>query len=321
MRLITILKNLPSLILILLLTISVNMKAQDFSASLLKQEFQLTGQKSSETQYYSMETRVVSYAPDGKRSGAVTYRLKLKCVPGKDGEEYTSKEFTLQKDDTPPVTIPALAGWTYLFKRTESGLDEKGQVLGIDHSKFENLSDSTGKVLPPDKAYAVYNSFIDFHSFCNVLAEKTTEGKGIQDLKKIGQKIIHAAAFSEPPVNLGRNIKQGSTFKNGEVTLEFKGLGVVDDRDCALLGFDSGESSFKMIMQPTPEMEIIAVGGSHYQGDIYIDLESKWVRRVSMTEMVVIEVQLPMPPSKVNSVVERISTIHAVSKKEFDHSF
>ncbi len=309
------------IILLFSLSISLNQitQAQDFPTLLLKQEFQLAGQKSSETQYYRMETRVVSYAPDGKRSGAVTYRLKLKCVPGKDGEEYTSKEFTLQKDDTPPVTIPALAGWTYLFKRTESGLDEQGQIFGIDHSKFDSLTDSAGKVLPPDKAYAVYNTFIDFHSFCNVLAEQTTEGKGIQDLKKIGQKIVHAAAFSEPPVNLGRNIKEGSTFKNGEVTLEFKGLSLVDGICCALLGFDSGESSFKMIMQPAPEMEINVVGGSHYQGDIYIDLESRWVRRVSMTEMVVIEVQLPMPPNKVNSVVERISTIHAVSKEEFEH--
>ena len=59
-----------------------------------------------------------------------------------------------------------------------------------------------------DKAYYVYNAFIDFHGFCNVFAEPTTGGKGIQDLKSIGDKIVHAAAFTEPPVNLGSGIEK-----------------------------------------------------------------------------------------------------------------
>ena len=191
------------------------------------------------------------------------------------------------------------------------GYDEKGRVFGITHDKFENLKTKDGSSLSQETAYFVYNTFIDFHSFCNVFAEKTEEGKGIQDLHTVGDKIIHAAAFTEPPVNLGSNIAEGSTFKNGEVTLEFKGISLVDDKPCSIVGFDSGDSSFNMIVRPTPKMEVKTGGSSHYKGDIYIDLETKWVRKVEMWELVVSQTNIPMPPNKINSVVERISIIRA----------
>ena len=289
--------------------------------SILKREYELAGKRTAETHYYAMETKIVQFSPDGKRIGVETYRLKLACVPanqsGKDSDQYTCRKFILQKGDAPPTTIPALNGWSYQFKRTESGLDESGQVFGIDHAKFENLVDSNNNPLSPDVAYAVYNTFIDFHAFCNVFAERTHQGQGIQNLKSIGQKIVHDSAFSEPPISLGSTIAKGSTFKNGEVTLFFKGLSIVDDVSCALVAFDSGESSFKMVMQPMPNMKIKVVGGSHYKGDIYIDLASNWVRKVTMGELVVTEVILPMPPNKINSVIERNSLIQMVSKEEF----
>jgi hypothetical protein len=37
--------------------------------------------------------------------------------------------------------------------------------------------------------------------------EPTMEGHEIQDLKKIGDKIVYAAAFSDQLVNLGSNVK------------------------------------------------------------------------------------------------------------------
>ncbi len=190
-------------------------------------------------------------------------------------------------------------------------------MFGIDHSKFENLKDSTSNPIPIDKAYHIYNAFIDFHSFCNVIAERMAEGNGIQNLKKLGQKIIHSAAFSEPPVDLGKNILEGSSFKNGEITLEFKGISVVNDRGCALIGFDSGESSFKMIINPMPDIKVVAVGSSHCQGDIYKDLASNWVQKVTFNEIVVTEATMPMPPNKVNSVVERNVLIRNVGEGEF----
>jgi len=196
-------------------------------------------------------------------------------------------------------------------------MDEKGQVLGIDHARFENLVHAGGKPIPPDKTYHVYNAFIDFHGFCNIFAERTQGGGGIQDLKNIGQRIVHAAAFTEAPVNLGSNVAEGSTFKNGEVTLELKGLSRVAGATCAMVGFDSGESSFKMIVTPMPNMKVRSVGSSHYKGDIYVDLATNWVKKVTLDELVVTETTLPMPPGKINAVIERNIVIRNVTAAEF----
>jgi hypothetical protein len=285
----------------------------------LDKELELAGAHSQQPQYFIMESKLITYALDGKRLGTDIYRLHLKCVPAKlakkAGDEYTCARFTVQQGEAAETAIPAMANWTYVFKGTDQ--DEKGQVFGIDHAKFENLVDANGKALPIDKTYHVYNAFIDFHAFCNVFAEPTTAGNGIQDLKKIGQKIVHAAAFSEPPVNLGNDVAAGSSFKNGKITLEFKGVSVVNGKLCALLEYDSGESSFKMIMKPMPDMEVRTIGSSHYFGDIYKDLATQWVQKVTMTELVVSETILPMPPNKINAVIERNIVIRNVSEGEF----
>ena len=287
--------------------------------SILDQEFDLAGEPTLETQYFMMESSLFSYALDGKRIGTDIFRLHLKYVPAKiagtEGDEYTCVSFTVQQGNNPEAEIPALKNWKYLFY--EDGIDEQGQVFGIDHSKFENLADSNGNPLPFDKSYHVYNAFIDFHSFCNVFAGRAPEGKGIQDLTKIGQKIVHAAAFTEPPVNLGTNISEGSFFKNGEITLEFKGLSVVNGKSCAVVEYDSGESSFEMIMNPMPNMEVQTTGSSHYKGDIYKDLTTNWVQKATMIEFVISETTLPMPPNKINSVNERQIIIRNVSEEEF----
>jgi len=287
--------------------------------SILRRTFDLAAPRSRDPQAYEMETVVITYAPDGKRVNKDVLRLQLKCTPapaaGKDADEYTCTRFTVQFGAGKEVAIPALANWTYLFQNTAAGLDDKGQVFGIDHAKFENLTDANSQALPVDKAYYVYNAFIDFHGFCNAFAEPTTGGKGIQDLKSIGQKIVHAAAFTEPPVNLGSGIAKGSTFKNGEVTLELKGLGLVDEAACALLGFDSGQSSFQMLMKPMPNLEIRAVGASHYKGDLYVDLATRWVRKVTMDELVVAESTVPTLANKVNAVIERNTLIRNVTPK------
>ena len=287
-------------------------KADD---AILRQTFDFAAPRSGDAQSFEMETRVITYAPDGKRVNTDVLRLALACTPGPDADRYTCKKFTVQFGNAPEVAVPAVENWSYSFKRTVAGTDEKGQVFGIDHAKFEKLVDANGQPLPADKAYYVYNAFIDFHGFCNVFAEPTVGGKGIQDLKSIGQKIVHAAAFTEPPVNLGSNIAKGSTFKNGEVTLELKGLSLVDDAACAIVAFDSGQSSFQMVINPTPNMEVRAVGASHYKGDLYIDLASRWVRKVTMDELVVAESTVPMLPNKVNAVIERNTVIRNISPR------
>ncbi len=287
-------------------------------APLLQQEFDLAGERSPEKMHYIIETKLIHYALDGTRTRVDTLKLYLETIPegspDKGGNEYVCRKFTVQRGTESPVSIPSLEGWSYTY---EFGLDEQGRVFGIDHGKFENLKDGEGKPLPADTSYFVYNTFIDFHGFCNVFAQRVEGGKGIQDLKLIGDRIIHAASFTEPPVNLGSNVAEGSTFKNGEVTLEFKGLSLVDERPCSVVTFDSGESSFHMIMEPMPKIRVETSGSSHYKGDLFIDMESYWVRKVVMGELVVSETTMPMAPHKVNSVIERTTIIRAVDATEF----
>ncbi|MHC4537429.1 MAG: hypothetical protein ACYS6K_26110 [Planctomycetota bacterium] len=289
--------------------------------AILRQTFNLGGRRSQQIQYFMMESKLLTYALDGKRVSTDIYRLRLKCVPAKKagtkGDQWTCSRFTVQLGDKPEVEVPAMKNWTYVFKIPPMGIDDKGQTLGIDHAQFANLVDASGKAIAPDKSYHVYNAFIDFHGFCDIFAERIEGGKSVQDLKSIGQRIVHAAANTEAPVNLGSSIAKGSTFKNGEVTMELKGLSRVDGAACAMVGFDSGESSFKMFVKPMPDMEIKTVGSSHYKGDIYIDLLTNWVRKVTMYELVVSEVTLPTPPGKVNSVIERDIVVRNVSAKEF----
>jgi hypothetical protein len=99
--------------------------------------------------------------------------------------------------------------------------------------------------------------------------------------------------------------------------MELKGLSNVAGAACAMVGFDSGESSFKMFVKPAPDMEIRTVGSSHYKGDIYIDLLTNWAKKVTMYELVVTEVTLPAPTGKVNSVIERDIVVRNISAAEF----
>ena len=87
-----------------------------------------------------------------------------------------------------------------------------------------------------------------------------------------------------------------------------KGLSRVNGKECALVGYDSGQSSFKM-MQTT--------GSSHYFGDIYKDLASGSVQKATMTEIVISETTLPEPPNKANAVIERLIEIRNVGPEEF----
>jgi len=271
---------------------------------------------SKEPQQFIMRSQLVLFAPDGSRKDSTLYTLSLHCVPGKkaeDGDEFTCTRFTVRSNDAPEVSIPALANWKYVYKPTGNQKDEKGQVFGIDHAKFEKVVDSNGQVLPTEKQYHVYNAFIDFHALL-FFAERTVSGKGIQDLHKVGDKIVHVSAFSEPPVNLGSQIKEGSVFRNGEITLEFKGLSSMNNKTCVLLGYDSGNSSFKMVMEPMPAMQINTTGSSHYWGDIYKDLQFGWLQKADLHELVVSETEIKGQANKVHSVIERKIEIRNLSR-------
>jgi hypothetical protein len=271
----------------------------------LSRKYDFSRQHSQESQRFVMESRLVQLAADGSRKDSTIYTLHIQSTPIKnkdEGDRFTCTRFTVRTNNAPEISIPSLIGWSYTYTATENGKDEKGQVLGIDHSKFENIIDSAGAALPLEKMYHVYNAFIDFHSLF-IFADPALKGKGVQDLHQAGDKIVHFAAFSEPPVNLGKQIKEGSVFRNGEVTLLFKGLGTIKNRGCVILGYDSGQSSFKMIMEPVPSMQMNTTGSSHYWGDIYKDIENGWVQYATLHEIVVSETVSGV--NQFHSVVER----------------
>ena len=271
---------------------------------------------------------------DGKRTGAETYTVKLRVFPtalsGKAGDEYTVREVLIKAGEGAAESIPELAGWSYIYRERAGDIDDKGQIFGIPHDKFESLTTSQGRKLSGVAVYPIYNSFVDFHGFCDVFAKPMPGGAGIQDLKALGQSIRHAAAFSEPPVNLGKGIKEGSVFRNGDIRLVLKGVGLVDGAACAIVGYDSGESTLKMIMPMAAGKDIVTEGGSEYIGDIYIDLATRWVRKVTLDEFVVTETKLPaMGPAaggaagtgqgqKVQSYTVRHLLTRMVGREEFE---
>ena len=298
----------------LLLVSSVNAQKKSGLTTVLEDSYNLVPQHSADTQYYEMQSTLQKHSPDGAIIGTDIYRLSLRCIPAKNNSQksrYTCLKFTVQVNDATPVSIPSLSNWDWYFAIGANNRDTSEQLFGIDHKVFENLKGEDGKALAIENQYHVYNAFIDFHTM-DVFAEKTTGDSGIQKLKKIGDKIIHQASYSQPPVNLGAEVQTGSYFKNGEITLFFKGLGMVNKKDCAIIEYDSGNSSFFMMIKPMPTMEVPTRGSSHYWGDIYKDLRSGWIQKAVLHELVVSETTVP-PSNKVHSVIERtiiIQNIH-----------
>ncbi len=284
---------------------------------LLQKEYNLAPVHSSDTQYFVLESKLLQYNVNGTRKSLNIYRLYLRCVPfvktNPPEDEYTCTRFTVQLDSAREMDIPALANWKYLFTLYPDSNDKQRQLFGIDHSKFEHLTDDKGKVLPIENTFHVYNAFIDFHSM-SVFAERTPKGRGVQDIKQIGQKIIHEAAFSQPGENLGSQVAEGSYFKNGEITLTFKGLSLANHKSCAMLGYDSGESSFYMVVKPFGNMEVKTKGSSHYFGDIYKDLKGGWIQKATLHELVISETIVPGQAKALNGIIERTIEINNIPK-------
>ena len=285
----------------------------------LRGPFNLSIDRKPETLYFHMQTEFVHIGFNGRRTGTETYFLTLRCIPTSSSrkklDQYTCGAFCLRFNSEDVVTLPALRLWDYEFDPT-SGADGKGPVFGVPHNTFESIRDSRGNELPPDIRYAIYNNFIDFHAL-NDGFSRPMFGKGIEELRLVGDRIVHPAAFTEAPVNLGTAVKPGSVFRNGEITLEFKGISVVDGALCALIGYDSGESTLKMIMASSEGTDILTEGGSEYKGDIYIDLETGWVKKVTLDEFVATETGAVNGEVKVNKYTVRHLLLRLISQEEY----
>jgi len=287
----------------------------------LEGQFDLSIDRTPETQYYHMQTQFIHLGFDGKRTGVETYLLRLRCTPaaisGKKHDEYACREFGLQLNSDSITTLPALKLMTYLFDPLAGVLD-KGPMWGIPQEPFLGMKDSLGNQIPPDICYAAYNNFVDFHALSDIFPRPMKYIKGIEQLKTVGDRIVHPGAFNEAPVSVSGVVRPGSVFRNGELTLELKGVSLVDDRPCALVNYDSGESTLRMAFVQGNGEDVMMDGGSRYTGDIYIDLASAWVRKVTLNESVVTQTYTATRPNKIPGYTSRHILLRLISQQDFE---
>ncbi len=290
---------------------------------ILTQDYDLSRERSKEPHFYLVQHQVITHASNGKRKGVDMYKMRLMCKPGdrvarETADKYTCVNFSVKRKDTPEVTIPSLDGWSYAFSKqllNEKGLDSQGQMMGIPHTKFEKLTDSTGAKLPIELPYQIYSAFTYFHTCCNELSEPDRFRKGIQDLKKIGDKNVSNISY-ELPIDLGDNILKGSTYKTGETTLELKGLGTVDDTACAIVSYEEIGGSWTAYIKAMPLMTVKTGGGTQIRADIYIDLASFWVKKATYIVTDITKTTLFGVPVEIATIVTT-HTIKAVPEAEF----
>lgn len=288
----------------------------------LEGPFDLSIDRKPEVQFFHMQTQFIHLGFDGKRTGIETYLLRIRYVPpaisGMKQDEYECLEFGLQLNKGALSTLPALRLFAYQFDQM-SGINGKGPMFGIPQEPFVGMKDSLGNDLPPDICYATYNNFVDFHALGDVFSRPMKYVKGIEQLKSIGDRIVHPGAFSEAPVSLSGVVRQDSVFRNGELTLELKGVSLVDDCPCALVNYDSGESTLRMaFIQCGNSEDVIMEGGSEYTGDIYIDLSSGWVRKVTLNESVVTRTYTASRPDKIPGYTIRHILLRLISQQDFE---
>lgn len=285
------------------------------------QEYDLAGKRDRGTHYFKVESKLTTRSSSGKLKGVDTFRQLLSVTPGdrSDGQpdRFTCSRFSVQQGSNPAVGVPALEGFSYEVNRDlldKNSFDEQGQLYGIPESAFEGLADSKGEKLPFEISYQVYSVFFYYHSYTDY-AVPPPEGNGVQHLRRVGDRIVHHSAFAESPIP-GQLAKRGSTWKEGEVTLEFKGLGWIEERPCAILTFDSGTCTWFMPMNYMPVMNLKTTGVSNYRGEIQLDLESMWVKRLDMILSEITRTTMwGIPVNK--SVPTTNLTIEAISQEEF----
>jgi hypothetical protein len=72
-----------------------------------------------------------------------------------------------------------------------------------------------------------------------------------------------------------------------------------------------------MFIKPMPLMKLKVAGGSHCQGDIYLNLESYWVQKLTMTLAEMTQVNMfGLPVSKMVPLTHLL--IKAVGQDELD---
>lgn len=281
----------------------------------LRGPFDLSAERKREVQNFLMDTKYIHFGMDGKRLRTESYVLNLKCMPKASPsgnlDQYICSQLQLQLNEDPLVDIPELRNWAYIFNPMQVA-----PIWGIPQDKFRNISDGQ-KLLPFGIRYAIYVNFIDFHSVNDIFTRPMTwSNKGIQNLNTIGQKTVHPTSFIAAPVNFLDEVKTGSIFQNGEVTLELKAASLVDGVSCALIAYDAGESKLKMVMTDSEGKESVTAGGSIYKGDIHVDLATRWVRKATLDEHQVAETSVQGSSFKLDEYTVRHITLRLIGQEK-----
>ncbi len=290
---------------------------------ILAKEYNLCGVRSSEPQFYLVQHEVITHTSNGKPKLIDNYKMRLKCEPrdrkaGEIVDKYTCVDFFVKRKNTLEVSIPSLAGWSYEFSKqllNDEGFDSGGQMMGIPHNKFDNLTDSNSAKLPIELPYQIYSLFTYFHTCCNMLIEPNQIGINIEDLKKVGDRSV-SEICPELPIDLGKVILKGSTFKTGKETLEFKGLGIVDDVACAIIGYEAIGGSWTAYIQAAPLMKVKTIGGTQIRAEIHVDLVSFWMKKATYIVTDITKTTLYGIPVDISVPVTTL-TIKSVPKAEF----
>ena len=294
------------------------------SQEALLSEYNLVGERAKETQYYVVQSELATHSSKGVLKSTDVYRELLEVEPGDrsagEADRFTCKRFSVKRGDAPQATIPSLEGFSYEVNKDlldENGIDQNGELYSVPEETFEGLVDDSGAQLPFEVGYQVYSAFYYYHSYTDY-AEPTAQGNGIQNLARTGDRVVVEGSFAESPLP-GKLAKDSAFWRYGEITLGFNGLSTVDEKPCAVLGLDSGVCRWSMPMTYMPVMNLKTVGVSNYQADIYLDLETMWVRKLDMvlfeittTTMWGIPVDKSIPVTKL--------AIWAIGEDEFDQS-
>jgi hypothetical protein len=279
----------------------------------LSREFHLDGPRAAEERFYESATVTTRVFTDGKTQPAGAIRLYLQAIPGEQQEDgqtsfkYCCRRLQIERADETKVTVPDLETFTY---RIEPGVDAKQQVMGIEHATFLNLQDSSGKDLPLVEPYFVYNTFIDFHAFNDVLASVAVRRVG--DSRAVG-------GAHEIPVHLGETIQEGSVYRLGESRVRLDGIGLVNNSPTGIVSFDSSDSSFLMKLALGPQFALNVQGYSRFEGIVQVDLASNWPALCHWKEIVISETKQngqALPGG--DQMMVRVGTITALAKQDFD---
>ena len=101
-------------------------------------------------------------------------------------------------------------------------------------------------------------------------------GAGVQDLTAIGQKIVHAAASTTGPVNLGSNVAEELILQEWRSHARVQGHRRGQRRSVRPPRNGFRPRFLAMALRPAPNVEIKTTGGSRYKADIYVNLATHW---------------------------------------------